>query len=189
MASVWRRTMVYLGLRDDPEGYEYDYDGYDAYEDDEPPAATPRRIERAADVAVATEPRVEPTPTVRPVRESAASGAASGLGSGREEVPRVGAIRAVPVSSTRVHIVEPEGFNDAQDVGDSLKGGQPVILNLQGLGRDLQRRLIDFSSGLAYAVGGSMSRVADQVFLLTPTDVEVTDEEKKRLQARGLYRA
>lgn len=183
MASVWRRTMVYLGLRDDPDGYEYDYDGYDAYED-EKPAPSPRRIEPAGDVAVATEPRAQSTPSVRAVRDSAPTPA-----SPREDPPRVGAIRAVPVSPTRVHVVEPEGFNDAQDVGDSLKGGQPVILNLQGLGRDLQRRLIDFSSGLAYAVGGSMSRVADQVFLLTPTDVEVSDEDKERLQARGLYRA
>ena len=55
--------------------------------------------------------------------------------------------------------------------------------------RDLQRRLIDFSSGLAYAVGGTMRKVDDQVFLLTPTSVEVSEEDKERLQARGLYRA
>ena len=96
-------------------------------------------------------------------------------------------IRPMTASSARVHVVEPAGFNDAQEVGDRLKADQPVIINLQGLGRDLQRRLIDFSSGLAYAVGGSMSRVADQVFLLTPSNVEVSQEEKERLQARGLY--
>ena len=92
-------------------------------------------------------------------------------------------------TAARVHVVEPRGFNDAQEVGDRLKANQPVILNLQGLDRDLQRRLIDFSSGLAYALGGSMSRVADQVFLLTPSNVEVSQEEKERLQARGLFRA
>jgi cell division inhibitor SepF len=63
------------------------------------------------------------------------------------------------------------------------------VLNLRGLDRDLQRRLIDFSSGLAYAVGGTMRKVDDQVFLLTPTSVEVSEEDKERLQARGLYRA
>ena len=98
-------------------------------------------------------------------------------------------IRPMPATSARVHVVEPHGFNDAQEVGDRLKANQPVILNLQGLDRDLQRRLIDFSSGLAYALGGSMSRVADQVFLLTPSNVEVSQEEKERLQARGLFRA
>ena len=104
---------------------------------------------------------------------------------------RPSVVRTMPSASTaaRVHVVEPRGFNDAQEVGDRLKANQPVILNLQGLDRDLQRRLIDFSSGLAYALGGSMSRVADQVFLLTPSNVEVSQEEKERLQARGLFRA
>ncbi|HEX4775731.1 MAG TPA: cell division protein SepF, partial [Acidimicrobiia bacterium] len=113
----------------------------------------------------------------------------------REEVdgpvvpnPRASAVRPIPMPATRVHVMDPKGFNDAQEVGDWLKNGQPVILNLQGVDRDLQRRLIDFSSGLAYAVGGTMSRVADQVFLLTPADVEVSQEEKERLQAKGLYR-
>ena len=97
--------------------------------------------------------------------------------------------RCPPTLGARVHVVEPHGFNDAQEVGDRLKADQPVIINLQGLSRDLQRRMIDFSSGLTYAVGGSMSRVADQVFLLTPSNVEVSQEEKERLQARGLFRA
>jgi cell division inhibitor SepF len=110
---------------------------------------------------------------------------------GPAAVPRPSVVRTMPSASTaaRVHVVEPRGFNDAQEVGDRLKANQPVILNLQGLDRDLQRRLIDFSSGLAYALGGSMSRVADQVFLLTPSNVEVSQEEKERLQARGLFRA
>ncbi|MGH9022256.1 MAG: cell division protein SepF, partial [Acidimicrobiia bacterium] len=95
----------------------------------------------------------------------------------------------MPSMEARVHVIEPKGFNDAPEVGDRLKDNQPVILNLQGLDRDLQRRLIDFSSGLAYALGGSMSRVADQVFLLTPSNVVVSPEEKERLQARGLFRS
>jgi cell division inhibitor SepF len=122
----------------------------------------------------------EPAPNVRPIarEDNPAS-------------PRPSVVRTMPSNQTaaRVHVVEPRGFNDAQEVGDRLKANQPVILNLQGLERDLQRRLIDFSSGLAYALGGSMSRVADQVFLLTPSNVEVSQEEKERLQARGLYRA
>lgn len=122
----------------------------------------------------------DPGPNVRPLSRDDASAS-----------PRPSVVRTMPSASTaaRVHVVEPRGFNDAQDVGDRLKANQPVILNLQGLERDLQRRLIDFSSGLAYALGGSMSRVADLVFLLTPSNVEVSQEEKERLQARGLYRA
>jgi cell division inhibitor SepF len=122
----------------------------------------------------------DPGPNVRPLSREDTPAA-----------PRPSVVRTMPSASTaaRVHVVEPRGFNDAQEVGDRLKANQPVILNLQGLDRDLQRRLIDFSSGLAYALGGSMSRVADQVFLLTPSNVEVSQEEKERLQARGLFRA
>ena len=93
------------------------------------------------------------------------------------------------MQSARVHVVAPATFNDAQEIGDKLKVSQPVIVNLQNVDRDLARRIIDFSSGLAYGLGGQMDRVADQVFLLTPSNVEVSAEEKRRLQERGLYRA
>jgi cell division inhibitor SepF len=185
MPGMWQKTMVYLGLKDDEEGYEYDYDelalddepGDEAYAQYEPePAERPARTREP--VAVAAQPRTQPRVRAVPV----------------DEVPpmrdaTVPAIRPMPATSARVHVVEPHGFNDAQEVGDRLKADQPVIINLQGLSRDLQRRMIDFSSGLTYAVGGSMSRVADQVFLLTPSNVEVSQEEKERLQARGLFRA
>ncbi|MGH9009526.1 MAG: cell division protein SepF [Acidimicrobiia bacterium] len=133
------------------------------------------------DDGVGMAPRAaDPGPNIRPMSRDDSPPA-----------PRPSVVRTMPSASTaaRVHVVEPRGFNDAQEVGDRLKANQPVILNLQGLDRDLQRRLIDFSSGLAYALGGSMSRVADQVFLLTPSNVEVSQEEKERLQARGLFRA
>jgi len=175
--------MVYLGLKDDDEGYEYDYDELE-YEDEphavaeperpERPVRPERRPERREPVTVAAQPRVRALPVEEPAVARDAS---------------VPTIRPMPASSVRVHVVEPHGFNDAQEVGDRLKADQPVIVNLQGSARDLQRRLIDFCSGLTYAVGGTMSRVADQVFLLTPSDVEVSQEEKERLQARGLYRA
>jgi len=91
--------------------------------------------------------------------------------------------------AAKVHVIVPVGFNDAQEIGDKLKANQPVIVNLQGVDRDLSRRLIDFSSGVTYGLGGQMERVADHVFLLTPSNVEVSPEEKRRLQERGLYRA
>ncbi len=91
--------------------------------------------------------------------------------------------------AAKVHVVVPVGFNDAQEIGDKLKANRPVIVNLQGIDRELSRRLIDFSSGLTYGLGGAMERVADQVFLLTPSNVEVSAEEKRRLQERGLYHA
>ncbi len=85
-------------------------------------------------------------------------------------------VHAVATKSMKPHAVSPDAFNDAQEIGDRFKSGQPVIVNLQAVDRDLQRRLVDFSSGLCYAMGGKMDRVADQVYLLTPADVEVSKE-------------
>jgi cell division inhibitor SepF len=170
--------MVYLGLVDDDE-----YDEYEPYE--EPAAVTPPIVRRTAippdepeaPVGVRTLPReTGEIPTM------ATAGVAV--------QPRPAVVRPItPTHSAKVHVVAPGGFNDAQEIGDKLKANQPVIVNLQGVDRDLSRRLIDFASGLAYGLGGQMERVADQVFLLTPTNVEVSAEEKRRLQERGLYQS
>jgi cell division inhibitor SepF len=129
--------------------------------------------------------RPEPYPNEPTVRTIPRDEQPSAVSITRPTVMRTVSTTVAP----KVHVVEPHGFNDAQEIGDRVKANQPVIINLRGVSRDLQRRLIDFSSGLAYGVGGSMSRVADQVFLLTPSNVEVSAEEKERLQARGLYRS
>ena len=82
--------------------------------------------------------------------------------------PRPRAVEAAPgEASVRVHLVVPRSFNDAQQIADKFKEGTPVILNLQGSDADLSKRLIDFGSGLTYALDGGMQRVADKVFLLT----------------------
>jgi cell division inhibitor SepF len=168
--------MVYLGLVDDE-----DYEEYEPY--DEPQAAPVRRSVRAE----------RPDPLFEPEASSALQTGVRTLpreDSGVTIRERPSVVRPItPVSSPRVHVVAPNGFNDAQEIGDKLKANQPVIVNLQGVERDLSRRLIDFASGLAYGLAGQMEKVADQVFLLTPTNVEVSAEEKRRLQERGLYRA
>ena len=92
----------------------------------------------------------------------------------------------MPVTpNAKPFVVMPTSFNQAQDVADKYKVSQPVIMNLQGADRDLSRRLIDFASGLCYGLGGQMERVANQVYLLTPTNVEVSPEERRRLHERG----
>jgi cell division inhibitor SepF len=86
-----------------------------------------------------------------------------------------------------VHFVAPKSFNDVQDVADKFKDSIPVILNLQETDTDLAKRLIDFSSGLTYALNGGMQRIADKVFLVTPHNVEVSAEERARLVEKGFY--
>src|SRR6266849_5578071 len=192
MASMWRRAMVYLGLQDDDE---LDYGGeYESYGEYGEPAEEPQNPRAARGGREEPDPRpgsASESGTVRTARPEARTDyAAAEYGAtepapapprptAREEpsgtsAPRPSVVRTIgPTSAARVHVVEPQGFNDAQEVGDRLKASQPVILNLQGLPDELQRRLIDFSSGLAYAVGGKMAKVADRVFMLTPTNVEV----------------
>jgi cell division inhibitor SepF len=194
--------MVYLGLQDDDE---LDYGGeYEPYGDYAEPAREPRG-EAPDDYGNGDDAARRPTApprtstrsdsgTVRATRDYGPEPDLARRPGARDEappvVPRPSVVRTIgPTTAARVHVVEPSGFGDAPEVGDRLKANQPVILNLQGLPKELQRRLIDFSSGLAYAVGAKMERVNDQVFLLTPTDVEVSQEEKERLQARGLYQS
>jgi cell division inhibitor SepF len=96
-----------------------------------------------------------------------------------------------PVARTngdvRVHLVVPKSFNDAQQIADKFKDSIPVILNLQNSETDLSKRLIDFASGLTYALDGGMQRIADKVFMLTPRNVEISAEERARLIEKGFF--
>jgi cell division inhibitor SepF len=166
MASFLRRTMVMLGLVDDDE-----YDEYEHYDD--PHAMGPPM--RGRTLPEQLEPASGP---VRAVPREYDTG-------GVTLQARPAVVR--PVQSPRVHVVQPRGFNDAQEIGDRLKTGQPVIVNFQDVDADLSRRLIDFCSGATYVLDAKMKQVAKRVFLLTPSNVDVSDEEKRRLQERGLY--
>jgi len=171
MASgIVRKAMVYLGLTDE------DFDDYD-YED---PTGGVRRVQEP--------PETPAVSAVRPIAREA-SREVPEQSSGVTVTQRPAVVRPItPVHSARVHVVAPTRFADAKEIGDRFRGGQPVIVNLQGNDRELARRMIDFCSGVTYALSGSMDKVADQVFLLTPSNVEVSAEEKRRLQERN-YRS
>jgi len=97
-------------------------------------------------------------------------------------------LRAVPDNRpARVSVVEPASFNDAQALADRFKRQQPVILNLQSVDAELSRRMVDFCSGLTYAMDGNIQTVANRVFLLTPRNVEVSAEERKALAERAFF--
>jgi cell division inhibitor SepF len=179
--------MLYLGLGPD-EQYE-DYDADERVAPSTPPARATATREPAgvASRSVGGRPRPAAPPPAEPVEVSAVR-PLPGV-SGEVPKPRT-VVRPVPAASTaKPHVVAPTSFNQAQDVADKFKGSQPVILNLQAVDRDLSRRLIDFSSGLCYGLGGQMEKVAHQVYLLTPSNVEVSAEERRRLSERGLHDA
>jgi cell division inhibitor SepF len=95
--------------------------------------------------------------------------------------------RAPRNGDVRVHLVIPKSFNDAQQVADKFKQAIPVVLNLQATENDLAKRLIDFASGLTYALDGGMQRIAHKVFMLTPRNVQISAEEKAELIEKGFF--
>ena len=124
------------------------------------------------------EPELEPAPARRaPVRRI----------DDRARAPRDGVVRPISAGS-RFHLVQPTAFNDVQEVGDKYREGFSVLMNLQAADPDLRRRLVDFASGLAYALGGTLQPVAERVFLVTPPGVQVSAEERRRfLEERGFF--
>jgi cell division inhibitor SepF len=194
MSSPFRKALLYLGLGPDEEYDDYGYD--DQPELDAGPAPGPRPAAPMGHEPESVEPSVQalrPEPEPRPMTSDEPSISAlrpvpAGSGGGDPAPMTTGAVRPIPVSSAKPQVVIPADFNDAQQLGDRFKNSQPVIINLQGADLDLARRVIDFASGLCYGLGGQMERVASQVYLLTPNDVEVSDEDRRRITERGLGR-
>jgi cell division inhibitor SepF len=181
--DVWNRTLVYFGIAEEED---WDEDGYLTDEELQRTYAERPNVRRLAprrgarDFDDWTDPEPEPlatqrTSVLRPERAE------------RSERRRP-VVEALPSpSAVRVHLVIPRSFNDAQQIADRFKQGIPVILNLQSSDQELSKRLIDFGSGLTYALDGGMQRVADKVFLLTPRNVEVSAEERARLLEGGAF--
>jgi cell division inhibitor SepF len=171
--DTWHNVLVYFGLAEDREAYDEEPVEYREPEAElenryrERPnvrrLSSRRRRDEIDDIFADDAPADRSTAVLRSV----------GPGNGRGEV--------------RVHLVIPKSFNDAQDVADKFKDSIPVIINLQGSENDLSKRLIDFASGLTYALDGGMQRIADKVFLLTPRNVEVSAEERARLIEKGFF--
>jgi cell division inhibitor SepF len=173
LRDTWHRALVYFGLAEDEDAY------YDE-EDVEPEAEL--------------EDRYRERPNVRRLSSRRRRDDFDDIFADDEPAPRSGSRTRVlrPVDNggrggVQVHLVVPKNFNDAQQVADQFKDSIPVILNLQGTETDLSKRLIDFASGLTYALDGGMQRIADKVFLLTPRNVEVSAEERARLIEKGFF--
>lgn len=167
--SFWKRTMDYLGLGPD-DAYD-DYDMDDEYEpaprqrrQPEPEGRSPRGVREDTEGVVRTLPSrptfpsrdFDPSPARRDRDES-----------GVQPRPQR-AVRAASGGNVEPVTVRPRRFDQAQEVADKFKEGQPVIMNLEGSDREVARRLIDFASGLCYGLDGSMEKVANGVYLLKP---------------------
>jgi cell division inhibitor SepF len=172
LRDSWHRALVYFGLAEEHEhGLEYEEDFGPEDEEIEArrepsqvrrlPTSRRSRRDEIDDIFADDEPiSATRTRTLRSVGED---------------------------SDVKVHLVIPRNFNDAQQVADQFKRSVPVILNLQTTDHELSKRMIDFCSGLTYAMDGGMQRIAEKIFLLSPRNVEVSAEEKARLLDKGFF--
>ena len=176
ISDTWHRALVYFGLAEEDAPYPDDRD-------------RERELEPEADM----EDRYRERPNVRRLqrrRRDEFDDIFADDSPAGEPARETRVLRPVSNGSggdLQVHLVVPKNFNDAQEIADRFKQGVPVILNLQTTEGELAKRLIDFASGLTYALDGGMQKVADKTFLLTPRNVEVSAEEKARLVEKGFF--
>ena len=172
LRDTWHRTLVYFGLAEEEDVYREEPDV-------EPEAELEDRYRERPNVR-----RLDKKRRRDEIDEIFADDSPRGSRQTRVLRPVAGSNGSTEL---QVHLVIPKSFNDAQQVADQFKDSIPVILNLQGTDNDLSKRLIDFASGLTYALDGGMQRIADKVFLLTPRNVEVSAEERARLIEKGFF--
>jgi cell division inhibitor SepF len=157
MASAMRKMAVYLGLVEDERRYQDSYDAYGDYDEYEEPAE-------------------EMAPA--PVRAD--------YGGYVTEEP----LEPVPprqVELARITTLHPRTYNEARTIGEHFREGTPVIMNLTEMVDSDARRLVDFAAGLIFGLRGSIDKVTNKVFLLSPANVEVTAEDKARIAERGFF--
>jgi cell division inhibitor SepF len=162
MASAMRKMAVYLGLVEDDHRYQDDYDSYEEYEDYDEQAERPEPDE----------------PEVRAGRDEYAG---YQDGSWRaEHVPQT-------TDLARITTLHPRTYNEARTIGEHFREGIPVIMNLTEMVDSDAKRLVHFAAGLIFGLRGSIERVTNKVFLLSPANVEVTAEDKARIAERGFF--
>ena len=169
MASAMRKMAVYLGLVEDDHRHQDKYDSYGEYEDYDDQADRPEQID---------EPEV---------RGAGRDGEAGGGYVGYQPADW----RTEHVSQTtdlaRITTLHPRTYNEARTIGEHFREGTPVIMNLTEMVDSDAKRLVDFAAGLIFGLRGSIERVTNKVFLLSPANVEVTAEDKARIAERGFF--
>jgi cell division inhibitor SepF len=167
MASAMRKMAVYLGLVED-DRYDDDYDEYDVYDEDT--AERRRGEEESGQPTRAEEPmgREPVTPVPRPRRATLVQESTSS-------------------DLARITTLHPRTYNEARTIGEHFREGTPVIMNLTEMVDSDAKRLVDFAAGLVFGLHGSIERVTNKVFLLSPANVEVTAEDKARMAERGFF--
>jgi cell division inhibitor SepF len=169
MASAMRKMAVYLGLVEDDARFQDKYDSYGEYEDYDDQADRAEQPDEADAQGMA--------------RDGEAGGAYAGYQAAdwrTEHVPQT-------TDLARITTLHPRTYNEARTIGEHFREGTPVIMNLTEMVDSDAKRLVDFAAGLIFGLRGSIERVTNKVFLLSPANVEVTAEDKARIAERGFF--
>ena len=162
MTTFFKKAMLYLGLGSDEDFLGMDPQG-------------PK--ERTNEGGVIVNPTTEGNTNVKPITRDT-----GGVKAGREAVT----VTTVPKRKfVKPHIVTPIRFAEVKEISEAARRSQPVIVNLQQAEHEVAVRIIDFCSGLKMGIDGSFEKAGSDVFLLTPKDVEVSEDEKRKLAATG----
>ena len=177
MAGAMRKMAVYLGLVED-EAYD-DYDEYDEY-DERRPAKHEREAEQTRALHPVRDDEVAST-SDRHQGSGHSTGHSSGHPAGHADVPSAHA------ADYRITTLHPRAYNDARAIGEAFRETTPVIMNLTEMDDTDAKRIVDFSAGLVFGRRGTIERVTQKVFLLSPANVVVTAEQKQRLAEGGFF--
>lgn len=169
--SMWARTLVYLGLREEPED-TVDWQVLEDVEPHDPPVVTSARPSARGTVPA-------PSPTTVPARS--VSSASSGTSPSNVRPLRAG----LDVSTERVAVVQVRVFDDVEAIGSRYRLKHPVLFDVSACTREVARRTVDFVAGLTYASHGTLRRTAARAFLLVPEGVDISLDERRRLAQLG----
>ena len=190
MAGAMRKMAVYLGLVEDDQDRDEAYFEEDEWEYDDEPTTSRRgrSSDRTADKSSRQPERPEPrTVTVVDPREprrlyrDEPSNVAPIPGPGVRPVP------APPADLNRITTIHPHTYNDARRIGEEFREGVPVIMNLTEMDDVDAKRIVDFAAGLVFGLHGTIERVTNKVFLLSPANVEVGAEARAQLAQTGFF--
>lgn len=194
MSEMWNRTLVYLGLREEPEEmYDEVPDRFDAEDDPHAEHAPERPRSSRTLVGASAGPRTGETrgaPRAQRDRPNEPAGEHGPVEDSNVRALRTGDphVRAVGGGSTRaarVSLVDVEAFEDVEAIGSRFRTGQPVLFDIRPGDRTSGQRVVDFVSGLTYASRGRLTKVGSRAFLLVPEGVELSDDEQRRLRGLG----
>ena len=174
MASAMRKMAVYLGLVEDDHRYQDKYDSYGEYEDYDDQADRPEQID---------EPEVRGVGRDGVGRDGDVGGGYAGYQPAHWRTKHV----SQTTDLARITTLHPRTYNEARTIGEHFREGTPVIMNLTEMVDSDAKRLVDFAAGLIFGLRGSIERVTNKVFLLSPANVEVTAEDKARIAERGFF--